>query len=75
MKKNPWSKGPKDSCPKCNKEDKYDGDKIRLVKGIQYGYRVGMGYSKSDKGVDILNRTYPRQTGVFRADGIYCSVM
>lgn len=49
------SLAPAKSCPKCDKKDKYDGDKIRMVKGgeMQYGCRLGLGPSKTDKGVDF----------------------
>ena len=52
---NPWYKAAENTCPKCDKKDDYDGDKIRMVKGVQQGYRVGTGPSKSDTGIDMLD--------------------
>lgn len=45
-----------DSCPKCNKDDDYDGNKIRMVKNVSQGFRFGLGPSKSDPGVDLLSK-------------------
>lgn len=54
LKSNPWQKAEEKSCPRCDKKDDYDGDKIRMVKGIQQGYKWGTGPSKSDFGCDLL---------------------
>lgn len=45
-----------DSCPKCDKDDDYDGNKIRMVKNVSQGFRFGLGPSKSDPGVDLLSK-------------------
>lgn len=55
LKNNPWSKAEGKACPKCDKKDDYDGDKIRMVKTIQRGYRMGVGPNKSDPGKDLLS--------------------
>ena len=54
LKSNPWSKAEEKTCPKCDKKDDYDGEKIRMVKSIQHGYRLGSGPSKSDPGQDFV---------------------
>ncbi|KAK3175235.1 hypothetical protein OEA41_002482 [Lepraria neglecta] len=41
-------------CPKCDEGGEYAGDKIRMVKGVQTGYRFGLGLNESDCGVDLL---------------------
>ncbi len=48
----PRYKAEKNTCPKCDKKDDYDGGKIRIVKDVRYGYKVGTGASKSDFGFD-----------------------
>ena len=48
-------------CPKCDKEGVYDGDKIRMVRGVVTGYRLGFGPNESDCGVDLL-----RPKGIYR---------
>ena len=40
-------------CPKCDKEDDYDGDKVRMIRMEQFGGRFGVGPSEGDLGVDI----------------------
>ena len=42
-------------CPKCDKEDDYDGEKIRMVRGVQHGYRLGLGPNETDLGMDFLS--------------------
>ena len=41
-----------DSCPKCDKENDYDGSKIRMVSSITPGLKWGMGPSRSNVGID-----------------------
>ena len=51
-RKYPRYKAEKDSCPKCDKEDDYDGDKVRVIKKVYRGFRFGLGPGKDSLGVD-----------------------
>lgn len=41
-----------DSCPKCDKKDDYDGNKIRMVSSITPGLKCGIGPSKPSAGIE-----------------------
>lgn len=56
LKDNPCYRAAANTCPKCDKKDDYDGDKIRIVKGVKYGARFGLGPSKSDPGFELPSR-------------------
>lgn len=45
---------PADSCPKCKKNGDYDGKKIRMVKNIKEGCRVGLGPATTSLGYDFV---------------------
>jgi len=53
------SKADEDSCPVCGKKNKYDGNKIRVVKQIDSGYRWGFGPGQTSGGVDMVCRSRP----------------
>ena len=57
----PRTNAEEEQCPKCDEGGEYAGDKIRMVKGVQTGYRFGLGPSESDFGVDLL-----RPKGLYR---------
>ena len=44
-------------CPKCDKGDDYDGEKIRMIKQFQYGGRFGLGPNETNLGVDRFRPT------------------
>lgn len=75
----PQYKAEKNTCPKCDKKDDYDGEKIRVVKGTRNGCKYGSGPSKSDCGFDSLGLRrstkddYGYHTPGFRE--AFCAVM
>ena len=44
---------PAGSCPKCDKKDDYDGEKVRMVDATVRGVKYGTGPSKSNTGVEF----------------------
>lgn len=47
-------RAPAGSCPKCDKKDDYDGNKIRMVKAIKRGTKLGTGPSRENFGVECI---------------------
>jgi len=47
-------RAPAGSCPKCDKKDDYDGNKIRMVKAIKRGTKLGTGPSREIFGVECI---------------------
>lgn len=72
----PRYKAEKKTCPKCDKKDDYDGDKIRIIKGVQYDYKIGTGPSKSDRGFDLhADLLRPSKPPKEQPTIIYCCVV
>ena len=65
---------PAEPCPRCDKEDDYDGNMVRMVKSTTFGFRWGMGGGRTNLGVDCPIDTNP---GFNRERGIVmcCVVM
>jgi len=47
-------RAPAGSCPKCDKKDDYDGNKIRMVKAIKRGTKLGTGPSRENFGIECI---------------------
>ena len=49
---------PAGSCPKCDKKDDYDGEKVRMVdaKATVTGVKCGTGPSRSNSGVEFTGK-------------------
>lgn len=62
-------------CPKCDKKDDYDGDQIRMVKNVEYGYRFGLGPSEGDFGIDLLRPSGGQPKARTESQVICCTVM
>ncbi|KAF6228155.1 hypothetical protein HO133_007885 [Letharia lupina] len=45
------------TCPKCDKNDDYDGKKIRMVKATVHATKFGFGPNKSDCGINLGKKT------------------
>lgn len=45
---------PPKSCPHCDKKDEYDGNRIRMIKSLEYGVKFGEGPSRSDSGIECM---------------------
>ena len=54
-KNHPKGAADEGQCPKHDKMNDYDGDKIRVVNCIQTGYRFGLGPNERDFGIDFLS--------------------
>lgn len=64
------------TCPKCDRKDDYDGDQIRMVKGLTYGIKTGMGPSKTDFGPDFpSHRAGNLDYGLEPPSVCFCAVM
>ncbi len=66
------------TCPKCDKKDDYDGEKIRMIKGVMNGYRCGTGPSKSDGGFEVQGHQARMTERSFEPPGfcrVFCTVM
>ncbi|CAF9916740.1 hypothetical protein IMSHALPRED_003281 [Imshaugia aleurites] len=50
------------TCPKCDKEDDYDGKKIRMVKKSVHATKVGCGPSRSDWGFNLGKKSHTFQS-------------
>lgn len=44
-------------CPKCDKKDEYDSEKVRMIKNFQYGGRIGLGPNETNMGFDRFRNT------------------
>jgi len=67
-----------ESCPMCDKKNKYDGNKIRIIARIDSGFRWGTGPGRKNTGVDVDVGSRPgflRQNGGGNAPGGCCDVM
>lgn len=45
-------RAPAGACPRCDKKDDYDGDKIRMVKVVKRGTKFGTGPGREKPGVE-----------------------